>query len=292
MKLRSLILFLCLLPAIGTMAQTPEFWYNGAADVIFRYPLRGSGGRALVHDDGNILTLNYGDDFTGGTKLGSNFLASSDGSIRLGGVAKSHLVSMGQIDQYTSSKNMVNFSTNNHGSVLISSNLYMQGNDNLKIANSHASASGSAVLLPGNGQPNQGGISLFTNNPGQVTQDQPFARTAAMVIAPSGNVGIGSFSPGEKLSVNGKIRAQEIKVEASNWPDYVFSDDYKLPSLDEVETFVKTSGHLPGVPSAKQVAEEGVELGAVNKILLQKIEELTLYLLEMKKEIKELKANK
>ena len=107
-----------------------------------------------------------------------------------------------------------------------------------------------------------------------------------------GNVGIGTDTPQEKLSVNGKIRAREIKVETANWPDYVFSKDYRLPDLKETETFIKTNGHLPGVPSAATAEKEGIELGEMNKILLKKIEELTLHLIELKKEVSELKKIK
>ncbi|MBO9572457.1 MAG: hypothetical protein J7497_09645 [Chitinophagaceae bacterium] len=99
----------------------------------------------------------------------------------------------------------------------------------------------------------------------------------------SGNVAVGTFSPTEKLSVNGKVRAQEIKVEAANWPDYVFKSTYKLTPLAEIESFIKQNGHLPGVPSAKDVAGNGIEVGANQVVLLKKIEELTLYLIELQK---------
>jgi len=102
----------------------------------------------------------------------------------------------------------------------------------------------------------------------------------------NGNVGIGTSTPTEKLSVKGKIRAQEIKVETVNWPDFVFAKDYQLPSLQQTEKHILANGHLPGIPSAAEVAKDGIELGEMNKKLLQKIEEMTLYLIEMKKEIK------
>ncbi len=105
-------------------------------------------------------------------------------------------------------------------------------------------------------------------------------------ILPNGDVGIGTESPKEKLSVNGKIRAKEIKVELANWPDYVFEEGYQKLSLTEIEQFIKQNKHLPGVPTAKQVEEEGVELGEMNKVLLKKIEELTLLLIEKDKELK------
>ncbi|MDR2270601.1 MAG: hypothetical protein LBF27_06815 [Sphingobacterium sp.] len=91
-----------------------------------------------------------------------------------------------------------------------------------------------------------------------------------------GNVGIGTLTPQEKLSVKGKIRAQEVKVETTNWPDYVFEPGYKLPSLSETERFIRENGHLPEVPKAAEVEENGIYLGEMNKILLKKIEELTL----------------
>lgn len=101
----------------------------------------------------------------------------------------------------------------------------------------------------------------------------------------NGNFGIGTETPAEKLSVNGKIRAHEIKVETANWPDYVFDDDYKNAPLTELAQFIKLNRHLPDVPSAKAIAENGVELGEMNKLLLKKIEELTLHQIEKEKEI-------
>jgi len=105
-----------------------------------------------------------------------------------------------------------------------------------------------------------------------------------------GNVGVGTTdTKGYRLAVNGKIRTQEIKVEAANWPDYVFAKDYKLPSLKETEEHIKQKGHLPGIPSAKEVQSNGVDLGEINAKLLKKIEELTLHLIEKDKEITTLK---
>ncbi len=107
--------------------------------------------------------------------------------------------------------------------------------------------------------------------------------TRRMTITGSGNIGIGTPSPDEKLSVNGKIRAKEVKVEATGWPDYVFAPSYKLMPLQEVEKFVQVNNHLPGVPPAKQVEKEGLELASNQMMLLKKIEELTLYIIEQEK---------
>lgn len=105
-------------------------------------------------------------------------------------------------------------------------------------------------------------------------------------------IGSTNFADGAttyKLSVKGKIRAEEIKVYTT-WADYVFNADYKLPTLKEVESFINKNGHLQNVPSAKEVAENGVQLGEMSKIQQEKIEELTLYLIKQNKEIEELKA--
>lgn len=105
----------------------------------------------------------------------------------------------------------------------------------------------------------------------------------------SGNVGIGTVdTKGYKLAVNGNIRAQEIKVETANWPDYVFAKDYQLPSLQETEQHIKDKGHLAGIPSAEEVKANGVDLGEMNAKLLKKIEELTLHLIEQNKRIEKL----
>ena len=101
----------------------------------------------------------------------------------------------------------------------------------------------------------------------------------------SGNVGIGTSTPGTwKLAVNGNIRAKEIKVETANWPDYVFSKDYDLPSLAEIQKHIQEKGHLPGMPSATEAETNGVELGEMNRLLLEKVEELTLFIINQKKE--------
>lgn len=106
-----------------------------------------------------------------------------------------------------------------------------------------------------------------------------------------GNVGIGTTHPTQKLSVNGTILAKEIIVStaSTNWPDYVFEDYYNLISLKEVENYIKLNRHLPGVPSATKIESNGLAVGEVQKIQMQKIEELTLYVIELQKQIDELK---
>jgi hypothetical protein len=88
-----------------------------------------------------------------------------------------------------------------------------------------------------------------------------------------------------RLYVYKGIRTEKVRVDyRSNWADYVFAPNYKLRPLLEVEAFIKKNQHLPDVPSAKEIHEKGIDLGEMHKIQMQKIEELTLYLLEIKKE--------
>lgn len=112
------------------------------------------------------------------------------------------------------------------------------------------------------------------------------------VMDSNGNIGIGTANPlGWRLAVNGNIRAKEVKVETS-WADFVFEKGYALPSLEEVEAHIKEKGHLKDIPSAAEVSENGIQLGEMNSKLLQKIEELTLYLIQQNKTIEELTKQK
>ena len=106
----------------------------------------------------------------------------------------------------------------------------------------------------------------------------------------SGSIGIGTINTeGYKLAVNGIIRAKEIKVE-SDWADFVFKKDYKLPTLKEVETHINENGTLPGIPSEAEVKANGVNLAETNALLLQKIEELTLYIIQQEKRMESMEA--
>lgn len=118
---------------------------------------------------------------------------------------------------------------------------------------------------------------------------------ADSLLITNGNVGIGTDNPQNKLDVNGTIRAKEILVE-SDWADFVFKRNYKLPTLREVEEHIKEKGTLPNVPSEEEVKANGISVGKTNALLLQKIEELTLYVIQQQKameqqqkEIEELK---
>jgi hypothetical protein len=127
-----------------------------------------------------------------------------------------------------------------------------------------------------------------------------------LILQPSwGNTGIGTYSPNAKLhlngkqliggtadriatgydlSVHGKIIAEEVKVQLyAAWPDYVFGKNYKLLPLEELETSINKNKHLPNIPSAAEVEKDGISLGDMNKRLMEKIEELTLYIIDLNK---------
>jgi len=107
-----------------------------------------------------------------------------------------------------------------------------------------------------------------------------------------GSVGIGTDTPSSsyKLSVNGGIRAKEVVVEAG-WSDFVFEKGYDLKSLGEVEEFINKNGHLPEIPNAEEIAENGVNLGEIESKLLMKIEELTLYIIDQNKRLTKLEQH-
>ena len=92
-----------------------------------------------------------------------------------------------------------------------------------------------------------------------------------------------------KLSADGVLTAKEVRVTLEGWPDYVFGNGYRLMGLKETEEYIHRNGHLPDVPAASEVEEEGLSVGEMNRILMQKVEELTLHLIELQKQIDELK---
>ncbi len=113
-----------------------------------------------------------------------------------------------------------------------------------------------------------------------------------MRITDNGSLCIGTANPnGYKLAVNGSVVATAVTVKAyTSWPDYVFTPSYQLPSLTDIKTYIDQNQHLPEMPSAADVEKNGLNLGEVNTLLTKKVEELTLYLIEKDKEIKEQKA--
>lgn len=159
--------------------------------------------------------------------------------------------------------------------------------------------------------PSSGIMSFTTSQTKGTPGDVAFFNSTSVAIDSNGYMGIGTSAPKAKLhvassmvigsssitpatgyllSVDGKIISEEIRVQLNtNWPDYVFQKNYSLKPLAEVENFINANNHLPGIPSAKQVADEGLMLGDMQKRVLEKVEELTLYMIQLDKENQQLK---
>jgi len=125
--------------------------------------------------------------------------------------------------------------------------------------------------------------------------DIDFAGDIQGNVAFTGNVAVGGYTPnyasGYKLSVDGKIMCEELRVnDAGDWPDYVFKKDYNLMSVSDLDTFIENNGHLPNIPSAEEIEESGIAVGEMQKRMMEKIEELSLYIIQQQKQIDELKG--
>jgi len=107
------------------------------------------------------------------------------------------------------------------------------------------------------------------------------------ILTYAGDVGIGTSTPDAKLAVKGQVHAQEVKVDLNVGivPDYVFDKSYNLLSLDQIKSYIEVNSHLPEIASAKDMEANGLNLGEMNMLLLKKVEELTLYLLQQKEQI-------
>ncbi len=247
--------------------------------------------RALVHFHNDELILNYDGDFEGGTRVQSNLTVGGFSLNHNGADFRLGLNDGRDIGEKTLQRALVhggndelflNFGGDFEGATHVQSDLTVEGfllnhhgadfrlglNDGRDIGEKTLQR---ALVHGGNDE-------LFLN----------FAGDFEGGVIINSKVGIGTSAPRNTLDVNGTIRSKEIKVEASPWPDYVFGNNYDLKSLNEVEGFINTNKHLPNIPSAQEIEEDGVSLGEINAKLLQKIEEITLYLIEQNKAQEEL----
>jgi len=125
-----------------------------------------------------------------------------------------------------------------------------------------------------------------------------FGKESAVIKGPhfivkrhSGDVAIGDhFADGYRLSVDGKIMCEEVRVNLSeDWPDYVFNSNYQLMPVKKLDHYIKDNGHLPNIPSSNEIESSGLEVGEMQRLMMEKIEELSLYIIEQQKQIEELK---
>lgn len=138
-----------------------------------------------------------------------------------------------------------------------------------------------------------GEFQIMTNPTGVVSGASNMTNQIRFMAHHSGvSINSTTLPAGYSFSVKGDAIFDKVVVRTySTWPDYVFTKNYNLRSLTEVKTFITQNGHLPEVPSAKQVKEEGIDVVELNAVLLKKIEELTLYLLELEARMAQMEAN-
>ncbi|MET3982010.1 hypothetical protein ABIB62_004627 [Mucilaginibacter sp. UYP25] len=161
---------------------------------------------------------------------------------------------------------------------------YLANSAQMVIGWNRGRGSGEINFIANQGAGNTGGFSFINHNNSNVEKQ-------LMWILGNGQVLIGDTQGKQgnyKLVVAGDAIATSLTIKTvANWPDYVFKPAYKLKPLIELKNYIDENHHLPDMPSAEQIDKEGLNLGEMNKLLLKKVEELTLYLIEKDKEIKE-----
>ncbi len=158
---------------------------------------------------------------------------------------------------------------------------------------STSAASHALLFLNSSQRSTDGGTNTLTlrNNIGD-TQIQSQGAHGLRIQANTGNVGIGTTTPDAKLTVKGTIHAEEVKVDLNvPGPDYVFEENYPLQSLDETKAYVVQHKHLPGIPSSAEMQQNGVNLLEMNMMLLEKVEELTLHIINQNERISQLESS-
>lgn len=158
-------------------------------------------------------------------------------------------------------------------------------------------AGGGQGLRIKGGWPSSNSTALFQIEANSVNSSAPGypydVENVRMIVLANGNVGIGITNPSEPLVVNGMICAQEIHISLNSdpcsFPDYVFAKDYRLMPLPDLKNYLLVNKHLPELPTAAQAADHGIEVGAMQVEVLKKVEELTLYVIQLKEENEALK---
>ncbi len=274
----------------------------------------------------NIMSFNNSSLIVGNPIMTSEKFYVNGNSTFAGVVKINPEFTSGSLFQIGPSGNLYNFNTSSNGA--ISSNIgsfrsqfycdnaltyfNLRDKNNSEIFKVSNDANGSFIHLPKlNSRIVIGDYGSYRSNDGKLIIKQGNALVEGDIttennlyvegnVYTDGKIGIGTSNPDEKLTVKGKIHAEEVKVDLSVPPDYVFEkfytgestlkSDYQMLSLQEIEDFTKLNFHLPNVPSAEEIQKDGLKLSEMTSILLQKIEELTLYTIEQEKRIKILES--
>ena len=219
-------------------------------------------GNTLYSDGGMNLGSLTNSSLTLGTNNSERLRISGDGKIGIGTTPSEGLLHIYR-----------NETTGGIGSVTTA-------NAGLKIQDSGSSLYIDGNTLYTNGNMILGTLSNTTFSIGTNNQER-------FRVSSNGSVGIGTTTPSERLEVNGTIRSKEVKVEATGWPDYVFKEDYPLQDLSKLKEYITINKHLPNIPTETEVKDVGINLGEMNAKLLQKIEELTLYIIQQQEQLDE-----
>ena len=294
--LAALIFSPCLLPAqnVGIGTATPEFKLdiNGRMRIktgtlndvntssgLWLEDFRNGTNRMFIGMQDSIRAGFYGN---GGAGWGFNFNALT-GNVGIGRIAAGSRLELGDVN----GGDLAFYKGNTFGGRIIATDTSLQiyaRRAGLCIIGQPCPPPADLILQPPSDDifSSTGRVGIGTNAP-----------AAKLHVTSSVMIGTGTPASGYLLSVNGKIVSEELKVQLdSNWPDYVFDKSYQLPSIDEMKDFVTINKHLRNIPTAKEVEKEGIQVGDMQKRMMEKIEELSLYIIQLHERIKQLEAAK
>lgn len=266
---------------IGTNGPTEKLTIN-AIDPAIRF-LNSNTEKGLLKSEGNDMKLGtYASNISGNIQFNirgvDRMTVASDGKIGIGITTPISRLHVGSGFEA---------SLSSHGYLMMGaengSNLIMDNNEIMARNNGAASH----LYLQ-----NEGG-NVTIGDPSFFNSFHRLGVEGNLVVTGAIRIGETTGPNGYKLAVDGKAICTELLVRlVNNWPDYVFSKEHKLRDLTEVEDFIIKNSHLPGIPSAKTLEENGMNIGDMQKLQMEKIEELTLYIIELKKDIEKLKVQK
>lgn len=264
----------------------------GTNDPFYKLDVNGKGsfyGSPITYADNG-----FGYKFEGGalkfTTPGDPFV--NNNMVLEGNKIQAYIYDAGFIDEYAGSLNLNPLGGNigiGTANPITNSKVTLQADDSYTTALTIQNPSASVKFQAFVGGPNNGNtISLGT--PGAMPIALYTNSANRMFITANGNIGIGTDNPDAAylLSVNGKIKTRELRVTIANWADYVFDKKYKLTPLHEVEQYIKKYKHLPGIKNGAAIEKEGIDISTMQAKMMEKIEELTLYLIEANKKIEAL----